>query len=385
MARRLRRIGGRTMKTLLAFLLLAIAIGGCNSIAEPPAPAQAQVDGERIVFRRDSKQLSAIASVAVEPEAGRVVTVPGRLVWDETRTSRVFSPVAGRIVALKVRRGDTVRAQQALALISSPEFGQAQAEVRRAQADYALSTKNQARARELYDAGVIALKELQAADADLERARAERDRTLAREKLFGASPEVDQQFRLTAPVGGMVVESNVNPGQEVRPDQAQPGAPALFVISDPSRLWVAIDVRETLAGVFRAGMTVRVRTLVWPDQAFDAKIEHVAAFIDSSTHAVQVRAAIDNRDRKLRAEMYVTAETTIAESDALRIPAAAALLVGDRYYAFVDESGGRYQRRPLQVEEAGFGTLRVNKGLTPGDKVVSEGALLLQQILSAKR
>jgi len=270
-------------------------------------------------------------------------------------------------------------------LISSPDFGQAQADVRRAQADYVLSTKNQSRAHELYDAGVIALKDFQAANADLERARAERDRTLAREKLFGASAEVDQQFRLRAPVGGMVVESNVNPGQEVRPDQAQPGAPALFVISDPSRLWVALDVPENLASVFGAGMRVRVRTPVWPDATFEAKIEHIAAFIDPATHAVHVRAVIDNRDRKLRAEMYVTAEATLVTSQALRIPAAAALLIGDRYYAFVDESGGRYERRPLQVEEAGFGTLRVNKGLSPGDKVVAEGALLLQQILSAKR
>ncbi len=178
---------------------------------------------------------------------------------------------------------------------------------------------------------MIGLKELQAADADLERARVERDRTLAREKLFGASQEVDQQFHLTAPVGGMVVESNVNPGQEVRPDQAQPGAPALFVISDPSRLRVAIDVPENLADVFRPGMTVRVRTPIWADAVFEAKIEHVAAFIDPSTHAVQVRGTIDNRDRRLRAEMYVTAETTIARSGALRIPSTAALLTGDRY------------------------------------------------------
>ena len=366
-------------------LLLVLALSGCNSTAQPQAPAEPQVDGERIIFPRDSKQLSAISSVAVDEESGRAVTVPGRLVWDETRTSRVFSPVAGRIVALKATAGDAVRAGQALALISSPDFGQAQAEVRRAQADFVLSTKNQARAHELYDAGVIALKDMQAADADLERARAERDRTLAREKLFGASAEVDQQFRLRAPVGGLVVESNANPGQEVRPDQAQPGAPALFVISDPSRLWVALDVPENLAAAFRAGMSVRVRTPVWPGDAFDAKIDQVAAFIDPATHAVHVRATIDNRARKLRAEMYVTAETTLATSEALRIPTGAALLIGDRYYAFVDESGGRYERRPLQVEEAGFGTLRVNKGLSPGDRVVAEGALLLQQILAAKR
>lgn len=373
------------MKALFACLLLVIAIGGCSSKAEPQPPAQPVAEGDKVVFPRDSKQLSALASVATEPETGRAVIVPGRLAWNETRTSRVFSPVAGRVVALKVQPGDAVRMGQALAFISSPDFGQAQAEVRRARADFALAGKNQARAHELYEAGVIALKDLQAADADIERAQAERDRTLAREKLFGASQEVDQQFRLTAPVGGMVVESNINPGQEVRPDQAQPGTPALFVISDPSRLWVAIDVPESLAEMFRPGMTVKVRTPSWVDTVFEAKIEHVAAFIDPNTHAVQVRATIDNRDRRLRAEMYVTAETTITRSAALRIPAAATLLIGDRYYAFVEESAGRYQRRPLQVEEAGFGTLRVTKGLAPGEKVVTEGALLLQQILAAKR
>ena len=373
------------MKSLLASFLLVIAMCGCNSKAEPQQPAQPVAEGDHIIFPQDSKQLAALISVAAEPEAGQSVIVPGRIAWDETRTSRVFSSVAGRVVALKVHPGEAVRPGQPLALISSPDFGQAQAEVRKAQADFALSGKNQARARELFEVGVIALKELQAADADLERARAERDRTLAREKLFGASQEVDQLYRLAAPIGGMVVESNVNPGQEVRPDQAQPGAPALVVISDPTRLWVLIDVPETLAEAFRPGMKVRVRTPTWPDVKFEAQIENVAAFIDPSTHAVQVRASIDNRDRRLRAEMYVTAETTIIKSGALRIPAAAALLVGDRYYAFVDESDGRYLRRSLQVEEVGFGTLRVTKGLDPGEKVVSEGALLLQQILSAKR
>ncbi|HVY06972.1 MAG TPA: efflux RND transporter periplasmic adaptor subunit [Burkholderiales bacterium] len=372
------------MKSALLGIVTACIVCGCNSKAEVAPPPQPVAQGDHIVFPRDSKQLSALSSVAVEPEAGRAVAVPGRIAWDETRTSRVFSPVAGRIVEVRVKPGDAVRAGQTIALVSSPDFGQAQAEVRKAQADYALAEKNRARAAELYDAGVIALKDFQAAGADLERAQAERDRTLAREKLFGASQSVDQQFKLAAPIGGLVVESNVNPGQEVRPDQAQPGTPSLFVISDPSHLWVLIDVPENLAEAFRPGMTVRVRTPTWADAVFDAKIDHVAAFLDPVTHAVQARAGIDNRDRKLRAEMYVTAEATLARADTLRMPAAAALLIGDRYYAFVDEGAGRYVRRPLEVEEGGFGTLRVRKGLAAGDKVVTEGALLLQQILSAR-
>ena len=65
---------------------------------------------------------------------------------------------------------------------------------------------------------------------------------------------------------------------------------------------------------------------------------------------------------------------------ALRIPSSAALLVGDRYFAFVDESAGRYSRHALQVEETGFGSLRVLEGLVAGDKVVGlHGATVMQQ------
>ncbi len=96
------------MRALFASFLLVVAIGGCNSKAESQPPAGPVAEDYRVVFPHDSKQLSSIASVAVEPEAGRGVLVPGRVTWDETRTSRVFSPVAGRIVGLKVQPSDAV-------------------------------------------------------------------------------------------------------------------------------------------------------------------------------------------------------------------------------------------------------------------------------------
>ena len=63
------------------------------------------------------------------------VRLNGRLVWDEDRTVRGYSPFAGRVMRIAAQPGDTVRKGQTLAVLGSPEFGQAQADVRRAETD----------------------------------------------------------------------------------------------------------------------------------------------------------------------------------------------------------------------------------------------------------
>jgi cobalt-zinc-cadmium efflux system membrane fusion protein len=76
-------------------------------------------------------------------------------------------------------------------------------------------------------------------------------RAQARTALYGGSAQVNQQLGLSSGIAGVVVERNLNPGQELRPDQSGPGVPALFVVSDPSSLWVQIDAREIDTGVLR--------------------------------------------------------------------------------------------------------------------------------------
>ena len=117
------------------------------------------------------------------------------------------------------------------AVLAAPELGTAQSEARKAEQDYALARKNLARIEELHGAGVAPAKDLQVAQAEVARTEAERSRTLARLKLYGKDvnteeKQVDQQLALRSPIAGVVVERNLNPGQELRPDQ--PGAP-LFI------------------------------------------------------------------------------------------------------------------------------------------------------------
>jgi cobalt-zinc-cadmium efflux system membrane fusion protein len=364
-------------------VVVTAALLGCGHDGEPAVVAAPKIDGAHVVFPADSPQLKTLLSTPVTMEHVERIRLNGRLTWDETRTVRVFSPLAGRVVQLLAEPGRQVKAGEPLALISSPDFGQAQAEAAKADADAAVADKALTRSRSLFEQGVIAAKDLQQAEADAARAVAERDRTHARAKLYGAGNRVDQQFVLRAPVAGIVVERNANPGQEVRPDQAQPGTPALFVVSDPARLWAQFDVPESqLAGIVPGlGFSLRVAPL--PEREFHGRLQHVGDFLDPTTRVVRARGEIDNGERLLKAEMFASADLDIERGEFARLNANAVILLGDVRYVFLDLGNGRFERREVVAEEARFGVLRVRRGLAAGDKVVTDGALLLQQLLAS--
>lgn len=367
----------------LLFVLLTLELVGCSKPPEVRTPQPPVVEGDVIRFPTDSQQVSVLKTEKVEAQRTETLRLPGRLAWDETRTVRVFAPVAGQITRLMVEPGQPVQQGAPLALLSSPDLGQAQTEARRASADTSLAEKNVARLTELHEHGIIALKDLQSAQAELERANAERSRAAVRLKLYGAGDKVDQEFALRASMSGIVVERNANPGQEVRPDQAQPGAPALFVVSDPTHLWAQLDAPESAAGSLKVGSKITLRTPAAPDGKVEGRIEQIADFIDPQSRTVKIRIAVDNRSRVLKADSFVSAEAEVDRGNFIAVPATAVFLNGETQYVFIDEGERRYRRAAVKAEEAGFGKMRVRSGVEPGQSVVTEGGLLLQQVFAS--
>ena len=366
----------------LVFLLL---LSGCNAPTEPLAVKPPTINGEEIGFPADSPQLAVLSSQVVTEEHVEKIRMPARLVWDETRTVRIFAPIAGRIVKLLAQPGDNVKAGAALALLASTDIGQTQAEARRAATDLALAEKALARSATLFEHGIIAQKDFHAAQADRDRAQAERARALGNLQLYGASEQVNQEYVLRAQIGGIVVERNANPGQEIRPDQAQPGSPALFVVTDPTQLWVQIDAPESTLGKLPRGANIHLRAASLGERTLEAHIEQISDFFDPQSRTIRIRARVDNRERLLKAEMYATAEIDVELGSFIRVPAKAVFLSGSTQYLFVDEGTGQYRRLVVTAEEGGFGNMRVRTGLAPNARVVTEGGLLLMQLLRASR
>lgn len=364
-------------------------LGACAKPPDPPPPTpEVRVEGDRVQFPAASPQLGAIRTAEVTIEQNNAMRIQGRVGWDETRTARIDSPVAGRITKLLAAPGDRVVVGQPLAEIVSPEIGQAQADARRAETDLDVARKNLARVKELADAGVVPRKDLLAAEAEQARAAAERDRAAARTRLYAGGAgtgKVDMSFALRSPVAGVVVQRHARPGLEVRPDMAQDDTPALFVISDPSKLWAYIDIPESVANRVVAGQTLMLHSSSLPNRPIHARVAHVADFIDPNTRMLRARAEVDNGDRLLKAEMFINGDLSLIAGNALTVPASAVFLSGDHYYAFVEEAPGRFVRREVDAEEGGFDRMRVLSGLKSGERVVTDGALLLQHVMAVRR
>lgn len=336
-----------------------------------------------MIFDASSSQIASIQSARVEWRRDTVLRLHGRLVWNEDRTVRVFSPFAGRVVTIAARVGDRVGVGQTLAVLEAPEFGLAQSEESKAEQDFVLAQRSLARVEELQAVGAAPLKDLYAAQADLARASAERARTRERMKLYGTDGVIDQRFPLRSPIAGVVVERNLNPGQEARPD-ASPEKP-YFVVSDPSQLWFLLDVAEASIGAVRSGTEVMIAATALGEARVKGRIAHVADLVDPQTRTVKAQGTINNTDQRLKAEMFIMADLKIPSVPGLLVPTSAVYLRGDRNYVFVDSGDARYVRKLVKIGPRDNDRELVLEGLEPTDRVVVYGSLLLEKILSGNQ
>ena len=372
------------MRTSVITALLALALVACAREAPDDTPPGPTTSGNTITYGAGKAPALATATATVEKAAP--LRLNGRLTWDEDRTVRVYTPFAGRVVRISARAGDTVRQGQMLAVLASPEFGQAQAEARRADADLALAEKNLERQKELEGYGVAPRKDLQTAQAEYARANAESDRARARVKLYGSSGNtVDQTFTISSPIAGVVVERNLNPGQELRPDQMTSNAPPPFVVSNPSYLWAILDAAEKDLPYLKPGTLITVRSPVYKDAEFHARVAAISDFLDPQTRTLKVRAVLENTDRRLKAEMFITAEIQTQREAAIQVPSTALFFEGGKRFVFTREGENHYTRREVTTAEENQGKVAVVAGLEPGQTVVTDGVLMLQQLLQPRR
>ena len=357
----------------------ALGLAACHSDRPKPCRcdrgAEPKVDGDKVSFAPNAPQKAGLTIEAAKPIEQSILHLTGRLVWDEKTTVKVFSSVAGRVERIPVSLKDNINAGDTLAFMASPDFGQAQADASKADADMRFSQRTLTRTKDLFDHGAAAKKDVEAAQDDFENKKAELQRALARLKLYGVGLEttVDGMFPLKSPLSGMVVEKKINPGQEVRPDQILANDPniikPLFVISDPQRLAVQLDVTELDIAHLKPGQLLQIRSRAYPDTTFEGRLEVVGDSLDPLTRTVNVRGYVDNPDGLLKAEMYVGVDIVSTADDGknreaprhaaasgdpgpphatsipVEIPVKAVFSKDNQHFVFVEKSPGHYERK----------------------------------------
>ena len=365
-------------KQLLCGLLAAALLTACSDPVDKPSPvAQPPKVAGEVYLASDSPKKAyiktAILSLSQHPLLEPLV---GKIAYNEKVTSRISSPVAGRVIGTPITLGTQVQPGSILLELDSPDVAAAEADYVSAQADLILAQKAWNRQQELYAGKAISQKDLEQAQDGFNDARGTQQRTQQRLKNLRVSAgQVNGHFALRSSIQGVVVERNVNPGLEVRPDLNTP----LYVVSDIKKLTLLMEVFEVNLGKIRLGQKLSVSVPAYPDQKFPATVQYISQVLDENTRTVQIRCDLPNPDGRLLSGMYATINVDSAPIDqAIVIPLTAVFTEGDSDYVFIALEDHHYKQRPVEIGLRLKDKAVVTEGLQPGEQLVTEGALMLR-------
>lgn len=357
---------------LLGFLLLACQPQ--NNEAEQKINTQPK---NVVILSPDSPKHAYIKEAIVElAQYPLMDSVTGKITYDETRTARISSPIAGRVIGTTADLGAIVQLGDALAELDSPDLGQAQSAYASAMAHLKSANNSFERTQELYENDIAPRKAQEQAEENLTRARSEAKRArLKLENLGVRSGSMDNRFVLQAPISGVITERNINPGMEVRPDLTTP----LFVISDLSQLWVQMDIFEKDIGKIHIDDEVLLHVSAFPEERFSATVSYISQVVDETTRTVKVRCIFHNPEARLLPAMFASIEVLSDPNDlVVVVPLTALFTEGDSDWIYVNIGDYHYQKRPVKTGQRLKGRTVILEGLHHGEHLVVDGALLLR-------
>src|SRR6266851_2329397 len=355
---------------LLIPILIAALCGGCKRAAAPTTSSTPPGN----TATPESAQSHAIETetVALQPIAGAILAT-GKILVTEDRVANIGPIHGGRLVRLYAGQGAIVKKGQKLADLESADIDQAEADYLKALADYENARRTSAaevkfaqatydRTRMLYEKTITAGKNLQAAEHDLEVAKASAESSVAGTKAaltaahrhllilglkesdvdaLASKPGLAAVFSLTSPIAGIVVERNATIGATVGSDAN------LFKIIDISRVWIDANVFEKDLARVRFGQEVKVSVTAFPGSRFSGKVILVNSVVDPETRTVKVRTEVPNPDGRLKPDMFANVEIiTDLNRSAISVPQSAVLNDGGKTVVFVAD-GSNYQKRQV--------------------------------------
>ena len=347
------------------------------------------------------------ASLTIQPVTERAFraehVTEGKIAVDEDRSTPVFSPYAGRVTKLLARPGDRVTQGQPLFVIEAADTVQAQNDfiaamtgLNKARSALDLAQLQHKRAKDLFEGKAVPLKDYQQAEAnliqaqnDLRSTQTALEATRNKLRILGFTDEaistfqdkgsINREITIFSPITGTVVQRKIGPGQYVNAGASDP----VFVIGDLSTVWLTAFVRETDASNVSVEQEITFNVLALPGHPLTARINYVSAAIDPATRRLLVRATIDNKEGRLKPEMFANV-TIYSASDhpAIGVPKQALIYEGDQVRVWVAHEDKTIELRQIKPGLTNGDLVEVEGNLKPGEQIVTKGSLFIDRAAS---
>jgi len=283
---------------------------------------------------------------------------------------KLAAQVPGRVVAMSVAEGDSVRAGQVVAEIEAPplEDQQRQARAALSQAGAAVENArlNLARTERLFERGIAAGKEVE--DARVQGAASEAGLEQAEAALATADRQLGRAH-VRSPISGQVVKRFVGVGEQVDGTSAQP----LLEVANVDRVEVYAHVASDHLGSVRVGQPAAIVSDAWPDRTFDGVVIAIAPAVDPATNAALVRIRVLNPERRLKIGMFAQARIGLQEKKGVLVVPPSAVSKTDEGAAVYVVSGEDATRTPVTLGLETPEAVEVVSGVKEGQKVLVSG------------
>ena len=312
------------------------------------------VTGDVVALSENTIRVLNVQTTVVKTQSlTKTLTVAGTIDDDDSRHRVLSAYVPGRIEALNVAFvGAEVKQGEPLAEFYSPTLLQAEREYRAV-------------------AGVT--------NSDLRAAVVSRLRQMGlTADQIAALPDKPAEAltsQILAPISGTVTEKQVYAGQYVLEGEK------LFELADFSTMWFQFRAYEHDLPWIRVGQKVDVTTPTLPGEIVTGEIKFIDPNLDEATRSTKVRVELANPvvagRRLISHRIYADGVVHLDAPEVVALPRNAVLQTGPQAIAFVDEGGGGYARRVLQLGRRGDALVEVLSGVSAGEKVVANGNLLM--------
>jgi cobalt-zinc-cadmium efflux system membrane fusion protein len=341
----------------------------------------------------------SLAITAVPAKMGvwhKMLNLPGTIIPVPGDVHDLFSPVIGIALSSHIPTvGQRVRKGRVLAVIrqtlTSPELlgdnlkalsfeeGKVAAfeALEKNKTSLQLRKEQLKRSQALYQAGVIALKDLELKEAE------EKDALSAYQaaqyqvylyKHFSLRKKNNltyRDFSIVSPISGVVEKADLTPGELVNPTKI------LFVLVNLSRVWVKVHVYENEIGRVHKGDLAFIRSLSYPGKEFKGRVEIIAPALNPKNRTLPVFIQLYNPGWVLKSQMLASVNVWDSGGKGILIPSSCVLKRHGKTYLFIKKRDEFYRQRAV-IQKASGGVVRVTEGIKPGDDVVARGIYILE-------
>lgn len=182
------------------------------------------------------------------------------------------------------------------------------------------------------------------------------------------------EITLTAPLSGLVTEFAVAPGEPVHPDRA------LMAVVDLRTVYGLAQVPEHLVHHLARGLAATIRVPGWPEDVWDATLEHLGAEADRASGTLEAAFHVRNPGLRLRPGMRAEFSIVLTNrAGVLAVPRAALQGGPAERFVFVaaHDIPFAFERVPVVTGAMNDRHVEITQGLLPGDRVVTTGAYSL--------